>query len=123
MFAATVRHGQQPGLLERDAVVLVDPRAWRAGLPKTASVAASRPVEVGDQAQQRRLAAAGRPDQRDELARGDLEVDAGERVDLAALACGKTLPTPAAAHREVRSAAVRGPGCHRSGHAVASPRR
>src|SRR5207237_9117409 len=35
--------------------------------------------EVADDAQERRLAAAGRPDQRDGLARVDLDVDPGER--------------------------------------------
>src|SRR5581483_11515174 len=40
--------------------------------------------EVADHAQERRLAAAGRPDQRDELARLDLEVDPLERGRRAA---------------------------------------
>ena len=40
-------------------------------------------LEPGDDAQQRRLAAAGRADEDDELAVGDIEVDALEDVDLA----------------------------------------
>ena len=38
-----------------------------------------RPLEAGDQAQRRRLAGAGRPEQHDELAVGDGEVEVGRR--------------------------------------------
>ena len=39
--------------------------------------------EAGDDAQQRRLAAAARPEQRDELAAGKVELDAVDRGDIA----------------------------------------
>jgi hypothetical protein len=42
-------------------------------------------LEPGDQAQQRRLAAAGRPDEHGELAARDRQVDALDRLDLAEL--------------------------------------
>ena len=51
---------QQARLLEGDAVLLVDPRLLR-GLAEHADVARGRRVEVGDQAQQRRLAAPDGP--------------------------------------------------------------
>jgi hypothetical protein len=41
--------------------------------------AAGRPVEAGDQFEQRGLAAPRRPQQRDELAGGDLEIEALDR--------------------------------------------
>ncbi|OLT20716.1 hypothetical protein BJF78_09070 [Pseudonocardia sp. CNS-139] len=73
---------QEPGLLERDAVVLVE-----AGLPGRFAADERRArgglLQVGDQPQQRRLPAPGRPDERDELARADGQVDAGERVHVA----------------------------------------
>ncbi len=54
------------------------------GLPLTRHVPVRRLDQVADDAQERRLAAAGRADQRDELARLDLEVDVLQR-DGAAL--------------------------------------
>src|ERR1044072_164229 len=45
--------------------------------------AAARCLEAGDHAQRRRLARAGRPQQGEELALGDLEVDSGNRDHLA----------------------------------------
>ena len=45
--------------------------------------AAGRPLEAGDHAQQRRLAAAGRADEDDELAVGDLQIDVVQHVDAA----------------------------------------
>ena len=52
-------------------------------LPVDGDVALGRLDDVADDAQQRRLAAPRRPDQRDELAALDLEVDALERSDTA----------------------------------------
>ena len=70
-------------ILEDDPVVVV-----AAGLPRGLAVdgraAARRLDQVADDAQQRRLAAAGRADQRDELARLDLEIDVLERDGAAA---------------------------------------
>jgi hypothetical protein len=68
----------QPGLLEGDPVVLVEP-GLPGGLPVDGDGARGRLDQVRDQPQQRRLAAAGRPDERDELAGLDREVDVGER--------------------------------------------
>ena len=73
---------EEHGVLEDDAVVVVGARlaapACRSPRPCPRSAR-----QVADQAQQRRLAAAGRPDQRHELARRDLEVDPLERGDVA----------------------------------------
>jgi hypothetical protein len=41
------------------------------------------PLEPGDHAQHRRLAATGRPEERDQLAGGELEVHPGDRLDVA----------------------------------------
>ena len=41
------------------------------------------PLEAGDQPQRRRLAGAGRAQQREELAGGDLEIDPVDRDDVA----------------------------------------
>ena len=62
------------GVLEDDPVVAVEPRLVR-GLAVDDDLAGGRLDQVADDPQQRRLAAARRPDQRDELARLDLEVD------------------------------------------------
>ena len=69
--------GQQPRLLEHHADLGV-----RAGddLAVEAHGAIGRPLEAGDQAQDRALAAAGAADQRDDLAGFDGEADAVERV-------------------------------------------
>ena len=79
---------QQAGLLEGDPVRLVQP-----GLPRRAAEhltgARRRGVEVGDQPQQGALAAAARPDQRDELTRAYVEVDVLQRDDIGAAAAGE----------------------------------
>ena len=59
-------------------------RAWFALLPFTVTVPADRLDQVADHAQERRLPAARRPDQRDELARREREVDVLERGDVPA---------------------------------------
>ena len=46
-------------------------------------VAGGQVLEPGDQAQQRRLAAAGRADEDDELAVADVEIGAGNDDDIA----------------------------------------
>ena len=68
--------------LEDDAVVAVEPRAMRR-LPVDEDLARRRLDEVADDAQERRLPAAGRADERDELAAAHLEVDVLERGDAA----------------------------------------
>ena len=68
--APVVEHG----VLEDDPVVVVEARLVRA-LPVDDDGAARRLDQVADDAQERRLAAAGRPDQRDELAGLDVERD------------------------------------------------
>src|SRR5690606_36872317 len=73
----------QAVLLEGDAVVLVDSGLAR-GLAEDLQPAAGGLVQVGDQPQQGRLAAAARSDERHELPRRDLQVDRRERLHLAA---------------------------------------
>ena len=72
---------EQARLLERHAVVLVE-AGLRSRLAVHDDAAVGRLDEVGDQAEQRRLPAPRRADQRHELARLDGELDAGQRVDL-----------------------------------------
>ena len=50
------------------------------GRPSNSIVAFGRRREPGDQLEQRRLAAAGGPDHREELALADLEVDGSDRM-------------------------------------------
>ncbi len=68
--------------LEHDAVVAVEPRPPRR-LPVDGDVAVGRLDDVPDDPEQRGLPAPRRPDQRDELASLDLQVDALERPDTA----------------------------------------
>ena len=74
--------------------------AWKAirtpgqpGLPRRAAEhltgARRRGVEVGDQPQQGALAAAARPDQRDELTSAYVQVDVLQRDDIGAAAAGE----------------------------------
>ena len=58
-------------------------RASLTTRPSMSDVAGGDVLQPGDHAQQRRLAAAGRADEDDELAVGDLEVDAVHDLDLA----------------------------------------
>ncbi len=59
-------------------------------------------LEAGDHAQRRRLPGAGRPEQREELAGGDLEIEAGNRDDVAVCA-----PNAGEAHRRRARGGVR----------------
>ena len=70
---------QQAGLLERDAVVLVQP-GLPGGLAADQHRAGAGLLQVGDHPQQRRLPAPGRPDQRHELAGRQPQLDARQRV-------------------------------------------
>ena len=72
---------EQAGLLERHAVLLVDARLVRA-LAVDRDRPGRRRDQIGDQSEQRRLAATRRSDQRHELAGLHGEVDVDERVDL-----------------------------------------
>ena len=78
-----LRHGppvEQPGLLERHPVVLIEPRlAGRLAVHH--DLAGGRLGQVRDQAELGRLAASRGTDQRDELAGLDREVDVHQRVD------------------------------------------
>ena len=56
-------------------------RASSGETPLTSIDAGGRLLEVGDDAEQRGLAAAGRADQRDEVAGLDVEVDVRQRLD------------------------------------------
>src|SRR5690606_5038622 len=53
------------------------------GLAPDLDFAAARGIETGDEPQERRLATAARPDNRDELTSVELEVDPVQRSDLA----------------------------------------
>ena len=83
---------EEHGVLEDDPVVAVEPRL-RRGLAVDGDDAARRRHQVADHAQQRRLAAAGRPDQRDELAGPDVEVDVLERGDVRRAGTSSSAPT------------------------------
>jgi hypothetical protein len=73
---------EQDGRLEDDPEL-----ASAAGLDRVDPVdddpAAGRPRQPGNEAQERRLAAAGRPDERDERPDRDVEADVLERLDRA----------------------------------------
>ena len=73
----------EDGVLEDDAVVAVEARLT-GGLAVHHHVPGRGLDEVADDAQQRRLAASRRPDERDELARPDIEVDPLQGDDPAA---------------------------------------
>src|SRR6185436_16937193 len=79
--------------------VLEQQRAIGSGLEDRATIqrnlADIGPLEPGEQVQDRRLAAAGRPDQADELARADVEGDVVEHGHLGAGARREGLPHPA----------------------------
>ena len=103
---------EQPGLLEGHAVLLVEP-GLGGRLAVDPDVAGRRLDEVGDQPQQRRLAAPRRPDQADELAGRDGEVDVDERVDLAGRAgvehlAGARRPRPRARRSLIAAPATGG---------------
>ena len=69
------------------------------GLPSSVDGAVGRAVQPGDDFEQRRLSAAGRPDDREELAARQVEVDRPERHAPRAccLVAGKTRVTPRSA--------------------------
>jgi hypothetical protein len=114
---------QQAGLLERDAVVLVEPRLPRR-LAEHGERAAGRLVEVGDEAHEGGLAASARADERDELAGRDREVDALERAHLAGARLEHLVDT---AHldgrRDLRGSRLSRPGLLHVRHADSSDRR
>ncbi len=72
------------GRLEDVAVVALQARLAR-GDAVDQDRPRRRPFEVGDDAQQRGLAAAGRADERDEVAFADLQIHIGEGLDLAVI--------------------------------------
>ena len=84
MFFADRAPVVEDGVLEDDPVVAVEPGLVGA-LAVDEHVALARLDQVADDPQQRRLAAAGRADQGDELARLHVEVDPVEREHVAAL--------------------------------------
>jgi hypothetical protein len=77
----------EDGVLEDHPVVAVEPRLV-GRLPVDHDLALARLHQVADDAKQRRLAAARRAYQRNELARGDLEVDSANRLHAAREALG-----------------------------------
>ncbi len=66
-------------MLEHEADAALAGAARQCVLAVEADLAAVRPVEAGDDAQQRRLAGARRAEQRQQLAVCDLQIDAVER--------------------------------------------
>src|SRR5207244_10777532 len=83
---------------------LEHPRAEAEKLPRT------RPREPGDGVQQRELAAARRADQADELARGDVQIDAIERDDAAELLAHTPDLDGGLRHARARGASAAGDG-------------
>jgi hypothetical protein len=80
------RHvGEQAVGLEHHAHVALAGRHWGDVAAVDQQLAAGRLFEPGDDAQRRRLAAAARSEQRDQLARLDLERKLGQRRHLAEL--------------------------------------
>jgi hypothetical protein len=76
MFRSTVRQGRMGELLEDDAAI-VPGALHRSAVHQHG--AAGGPEQAGQDAEQRGLAAPARPDHREELALGDVEVEAVER--------------------------------------------
>ena len=74
-----VRHGIERRRLEDIAIGALAARLLRRHAVDR-DRAAGRLLEIGDDAQQRGLAAARRADERDELAPADGEVDVGQRL-------------------------------------------
>src|SRR5690606_29786473 len=66
----------EAGLLKRDAVLLIESRGFRA-LAEDFEHPRGRRVEIGDEPHERRLAAAGWSNERDELTCRDVEIDGG----------------------------------------------
>ena len=77
MFRSHGAPGQDGELLKDDAAIAG--RARSTGRPSSRTSPRGGRDEAGQDAEQRGLAAAARPDQREELAFGDVEVDAVER--------------------------------------------
>ena len=116
--AAAAGRGRRSGRASATAAAAAPGRRRRVrasmpatGVPSMRIVAGVGGVEPADLAQQRRLAAAGRADEGDDLAGGELEVDAGEHR---ARAGGRRERAAHVAQRDgvggVRGASVRGQG-------------
>ena len=75
--------GEQRIGLEDDAVVALRRRQHRDVAPGHPDAAGAVRLEPGDDAQQRGLAAARRPEEADELALGDLQIDVAQRGEAA----------------------------------------
>ena len=98
---------QQPGLLERDPVVLVEP-GLPGGLAADAHRARARLLQVGDHPQQRRLPAPRRADQRHELAVRRGSARCPRARGRRRTACRRR-PAPTAAGRTARGSLIRSP--------------
>ncbi len=74
--------GQQRRILEGDPESMLCPQhAWRLAMDQDASL--RRSLEVGQNAEDRGLAATGGAEQRDELAASGRQIDVGERLHVA----------------------------------------
>ena len=103
--------GEQRVRLEHDAVVALGRRQPRDVAPGELDAAGGLHLEPGDDAQQRGLAAARRPEKADELALGDVEVDVRQRGEGAELLADAGQPQV----RGARQAEIRALGCSRCG--------
>ena len=80
-FCSTVSHGSSTGRLEHDAHAALRPLDDFIAVD---DLAAARRVEAGNELQQRRFSASGRPDHADELAVAQRQRNVVERPDLVA---------------------------------------
>ena len=80
--------------------------SWATSVPATMTWPEVGPVDAGDQVQERRLARARRPHERDELALGDLQAQPVEHGELLAVALVDLAHVAHVHHRPLRAAFV-----------------
>ena len=82
-LSATRQMREERVALEHEARIALPRRLPRNVAPAKADLAGGWCDETGDHAQRRRLAAPGRPEQHHELALPDVEIDVGDRAEIA----------------------------------------